>query len=111
MFAENDIDGKALVELNTEDLRDDLKVKSIGVRKAMLRRIAELGASTQPSAHQPTGSAHGDLGPLCGAGKPKPNPEARVYQSAEWRSGAVLRHGLKPPQLSPECSCSRWCKR
>ena len=46
MMVENDVDGQTLLELTTAELRDDLKVSSLGKRKEMLRRIAELTAGS-----------------------------------------------------------------
>ena len=55
ILKDNEINGPALLELTTAELRDDLNVKSLGRRKAMLRRIAELeprpGASRQQSSN------------------------------------------------------------
>ena len=47
IFVENEVDGQGLLELTTAKLRDDLHVKSLGKRKAMLRRLAELAESSQ----------------------------------------------------------------
>ena len=41
-FADNDIDGSALLELTQEELKDDLKIGSLGKRKAIIREIEKL---------------------------------------------------------------------
>jgi len=41
-FVENYISGMELVELTNEELKDDLGITALGVRKGLLREIAKL---------------------------------------------------------------------
>ena len=60
ILVENDVDGRALLELTTAELRDDLGVKSLGKRKEMLRRIAELAAGPN-EARQGVSQSSGEV--------------------------------------------------
>jgi hypothetical protein len=63
-FRENEIDGQELLELSNEDLRDDLGVKVLKARKAIMRAVAALQAPAPKgaggSAEEGAPAGHGE---------------------------------------------------
>ena len=41
-FKQNEVDGATLLELTSSDLQDELRIKSLGVRKALLKSVHQL---------------------------------------------------------------------
>ena len=73
-FAENEMDGPALLSLDANDLKSEFHIKALGVRKNMLLRIAELAKPSESQNQHAAGGSIACTGDSAsvGAGASKP---------------------------------------